>query len=69
MATKWYITSRTVRVTERGRASTSYWQARKVAEATGTTRKATEAEIANRRRDPNRTAPYQVLVMKGRVVR
>jgi hypothetical protein len=48
------INSRHIRGVYRNQDSISYWQQRKFAEATLTTRQATPEELANRKSDPNR---------------
>lgn len=65
---QWYVVTRDTRYAERGRPTTSHRSAERVAERTLTVRIASPEEIANRKRDANRQAPYQVLVEKGRVV-
>lgn len=65
---QWYVTTRSTRYAERGRPSTSQRVAEIVAERSLRVRIATPEEIANRKRDANRTAPYKVLVEKGRVI-
>ena len=64
----WYSQTREVRVSERGRATTSKYAAEKRAERTLRVRKATPQEIADRKRDAHKEDAYQPLTMNGRIV-
>lgn len=65
---KWYVVTRDTRYSERGKQTTSQKSIITKQDNSLTVRKATKEEIVNRKRDSSRTAPYQVLVEKGRVV-